>query len=303
MNRPVLLSTVLLLLAVTAQAPAALADEGMWLFNNPPLELLKERYDFEPDGAFFERLQKASLRVSTGGSASIVSKDGLVMTNHHVASEILAKLSDAEHDYLAAGFHARSRAEELPCRDVELLALWSIEDVTADVTGAVRDGMSEAEAAAARRAAMSRIEEQSREETGLFPELVTLYQGGAYHLYLYRRFTDVRLVFAPEKQAAFFGGDVDNFEYPRFCLDVTFLRIYEDGEPLRAEYYLPFSRAGAAAGDLVMLAGHPGSTERGYTTAHVEFLRDVQYPETLRRIWRREVQLAVFSSRSLSSGS
>lgn len=287
-----------LLLGLSPALAALRADEGMFLFNRPPLAMLKERHGFEPDAAWLERLQRASLRVSTGGSASIVSAEGLVMTNHHVASEVLANLSDADHDYLTTGFHARGRAEEIACPDLELLSLWQIEDVTGTVLAGVRPGMSEAEGAAARRKAINEIEQQAQARTGLKPEVVTLYQGGAYHLYLYKSYTDVRLVFAPDKRAAFFGGDVDNFEFPRFCLDVTFFRIYEDGAPLQAQHYLSFSKEGTREGDLVMLAGHPGSTERGYTVAHVKYLRDVEYPQTMQRIWRREVQLMVFGSRS-----
>jgi hypothetical protein len=292
---PRFLSCTLFVLGLSTLASA---DEGMFLFNRPPLKLLKERYNFEPGAAWLERLQKSCLRVSTGGSASLVSPTGLVMTNHHVASEVLAKLSGEQNDYLTDGFLARSHTDELPCSDLELLSLWQIEDVTDKVLAGVKAGMSEAEAAASRRKAISEIEQSAQDSTGLKAEMVTLYQGGSYHLYLYKRYTDVRLVFAPEKQAGFFGGDVDNFEYPRYCLDITFFRIYEDDKPLHTNYFLPFSRTGTQEGDLVMLGGHPGRTERSYTVAHVEYLRDTQYPATMGRIWRREVQLQEFGARS-----
>lgn len=292
-----LLRATLVALSLPFAVALAAADEGMWLFNRPPLEFLKERYGFEPGPEWFERVQRASLRVSTGGSASIVSPHGLVFTNHHVAASVLAQLSNAERDLLADGFHARSSADELPCPDLELLSLQSIEDVTARVQAAA-EGLDGSGAAEARRQAIGQIESEAAAGDDSFCEVVTLYQGGAYHLYRYRRYSDVRLVFAPEKRIAFFGGDVDNFEYPRFCLDVTFFRIYENGQPLQTEDYLPFSRTGVSAGELVMLAGHPGRTERNYTVEHLEYLRDVQYPQTLHRIWRREVQLANFCSRS-----
>jgi hypothetical protein len=187
--------------------------------------------------------------------------------------------------------------QELPCPDLELLVLWKIEDVTARVEGAVKAGMDAAAGGAARRAELSAIEKEASEGTGFKGEVVTLYKGARYHLYSYKRFTDVRLVFAPEMDAAFFGGDPDNFEYPRFCLDVTFFRIYEDGKPLKPEHYLQWSQDGADAEELVFVAGHPGSTERQNTVAHLEFFRDVRYPKTLARLWRREVQLQNFMGR------
>jgi hypothetical protein len=181
---------------------------------------------------------------------------------------------------------------------MEIDVLWSIEDVTARVTGAAGAGASPAEAGAARRQAMSAIEKEAGERTGLKCEVVTLYQGGAYHLYAYRNYTDVRLVMAPEKGIAFFGGDPDNFEYPRYDLDMCFFRIYEGGKPLEPEHYLRWSADGCEEGELVFVAGHPGRTERLFTVAHLEFLRDVEYPMALRTLWRREVQLQTFSGRS-----
>lgn len=280
--------------ALLALGASTFADEGMWLFTNPPTEAIKEKYGFDLTAEWLEHVQKSAVRFSTGGSGSIVSAEGLVMTNHHVASDILAKLSSAERDLLEHGFHAKTRAEELPAPDLELLVLWEVRDVTAEVQGAATPDMSPGEAGAARRSAMSRLESEFGAETGLKPELVTLYQGGRYHLYGYKRYTDVRLVFAPEKRAAFFGGDPDNFEYPRYCLDVTFLRIYENGQPLKPEHHLAWSADGVDAEELVFVAGHPGRTERLNTVAQLEYFRDVRYPEFLRRIWRREVQLQTF---------
>lgn len=279
-------------------AAAPRADEGMWLLNRLPRKLLKERHGFTVSDAWVEHVQKSAVRISTGGSGSLVSANGLVMTNHHVGSDMLEKLSSAQMDYIEHGFYARSPAEEVACPDIEMDILWGIEDVTAKVNGAVTKEMSLAQAGDARRAMMSTLEQEAGQKSGLHCEMVTLYQGGAYHLYSYKRYTDVRLVMAPEKGIAFFGGDPDNFEYPRFDLDVCFFRIYEGGKPLQPEHHLEWSKNGAAADELVFVAGHPGRTERLFTVAHLEFLRDVAYPLVMRGLWRREVQLATFSGRS-----
>ncbi len=284
--------------ALCLTLPAARADEGMWLFNKPPTKEIKARYGFELTPAWLEHVQRSSVRLSSGGSGSIVSPDGLVMTNHHVGSDMIEKLSTAERDLLKDGFFARSHAEELPCPDLEVNVLMSIEDVTARVEQAVTAGMSLAEQNAARRKVMGAIEKESQGATGLKSEVVTLWQGGRYHLYRYQRHTDVRLVMAPEKDIAFFGGDNDNFEFPRYDLDVCFFRIYEGGKPLKCANWLAWSRNGATDGELVFVAGHPGRTERLNTHAHLEFMRDVQYPAAMRSLWRREVQLATLSGRS-----
>ena len=288
--------------ALVSAAPGApgasgAPDEGMWLFNNPPRAHLAETYGFEPSAEWLEHLQKSAVRFNNGGSGSVVSSDGLVMTNHHVARSILQKLSSAERDILADGFLAGTRDEELRAPDLEVDILWTIEDVTEQVQAAA-EGLAGAEAEAARRAARSRIEAERKEATGLVCETVVLYQGGRYHLYGYKRFTDVRLVMAPDSEAAAFGGDVDNFEYPRWCLDVTFFRIYEDGAPLAPEHYLRWSTGGSAEGDLVFVAGHPGSTQRLDTVAALEYQRDVRMPLVLHFLWRGEVKLLNFSDRS-----
>jgi hypothetical protein len=297
MYRPWIL-TATAVAALFLARTSATADEGMWLFENPPLDAIEAGYGVRLDDAWLEHVRKSCVRLSSGGSGSIVSRDGLVLTNHHVGSDMIAKLSTAERDLMANGFHAKSHAEELPCPDLEVLVLWEIEDMTSRVLGAVPAGADPAAAGAARRAEISRIEKERQEATGLKSEMVTLYQGARYHLYSYRRYTDVRLVWAPEKTAAFFGGDPDNFEYPRYCLDAMFFRIWEDGKPLRAEHYLEIDPEGADDGELVFVAGHPGSTERLNTVAHLEFFRDVRYPRTLASLWRREVQLENFSARS-----
>lgn len=277
---------------------AAAADEGMWLLNKPPVQALKERYGFEPTPAWLEHVQKSCVRFGGGGSASVVSADGLVMTNHHVGSDDIEKLSTPERNLLESGFYARTREEELPCKDLEVRILWSLEDVTQRVQSAATAGASPAEANAARRRRIAEIEKESQDATGLKSDVVTLYHGARYHLYRYRSFTDVRLVMAPEQAIAFYGGDNDNFEYPRFDLDVSFFRIYENGKPLRPEHYLKWSGTGAAEGDLNFIVGHPARTQRQYTVDHLKFLRDVSYPVILQRLWRREVQLLGFSARS-----
>lgn len=274
------------------------ADEGMWLFSDPPSELLQERYGFTPTSAWLEHVRKSCVRFANGGSASIVSANGLVMTNHHVGDGQLAKLSTAERNLIESGFLARSHEEELKCSDLELEVLWSIEDVTEKVNAGITSKMSDAAANESRGARIAEITRKEKEATGLNCDVVTLYHGGQYHLYRYKTYTDVRLVMAPESSVASFGGDTDNFEYPRYCLDVAFFRIYEDGKPLQAEHFLKWSDQGASEGDLLFITGHPARTQRLYTVDHLKFLRDVTFPSTLQSLWRREVQLQSFSARN-----
>lgn len=278
--------------------PMVCADEGMWPFNNPPIKLLKSRYGFEPTQAWLTRLQQASVRFNSGGSGSFVSSRGLVMTNHHVGADALQKLSTPERNLVKNGFYARTPEEEIRCLDLELNVLVSIEDVTERVNAAVKPGMTPAEAHQARRAAMNTIEKQSLDATGLRSDVITLYHGGQYHLYRFKRYTDVRLVFAPEQDIAFFGGDPDNFEYPRFDLDICFFRVYEDGKPARPAHFLPWSTSGPTEGELVFVSGHPGRTSRLNTVAHLEFLRDKAFPYLLAKLFRREVLLSTYSQRS-----
>jgi hypothetical protein len=281
-----------------ALAAAARADEGMWLFNHPPREYLKKHYDFDPSDKWLEHVQKASVRFNNGGSGSFVSADGLVMTNHHVGADCLEKLGDEHHNFYRDGFHARTREEEKGCLDLELNVLESIEDVTDRVNAAVKPNMSNEEAFKARRAVMAKIEKESLDKTGLRSDVVTLFQGGQYALYRYKKYTDVRLVFAPEQQAAFYGGDPDNFEYPRFDLDICFFRVYEDGKPAKIEHYLRWSKDGPSDGELVFVSGHPGRTDRLDTVAELEYLRDRGFPYLLQRLYRLEVLLTAFSART-----
>src|SRR3954462_2762500 len=284
-----LLLTIGLTCLITGPQFMTHADEGMWLFTNPPRQLLKQRYGFDVTDQWLEHVQKASVRFNSGGSGSFVSEDGLVMSNHHVGADTLQKVSTKEHDYLKIGFSARTQAEEIPAKDLELNVLMEIEDVTARVNAAVKQGLSDEEAFKARRSVMAQIEKESKDKTVLRSDVVTLYQGGLYHLYRFKRYTDVRLVFAPEQQIAFFGGDPDNFEYPRFDLDICFFRAYENGQPAKVQHYLKWSQAGTKDGDLVFVSGHPGRTSRLSTMAELEYVRDVQIPRTLQRLFRSEV--------------
>jgi uncharacterized protein (UPF0335 family) len=273
------------------------ADEGMWLLTDPPRTLLRERHDFDLTDEWLARARQAAVRFNNGGSGGFVSADGLIVTNHHVGADCLQKLSPRGKDYLRDGFHASSRDAELKCPDLELNVLESIEDVTDAVNTAVHADMTPAQANAARRAIMAKIEKESLDRTRLRSDVVTLYQGGKYHLYRYKKYTEVRLVFAPERDVASFGGDVDNFEYPRFNLDVCFFRACEDGKPARPAHFFRWARRPPRAGDLVFVVGNPGSTNRLDTLAKLRHRRDVTLPYTLDLLRAREALLMQFSAR------
>src|SRR5881392_1104037 len=286
---------------LVATTISAQADEGMWLFNNPPLRQLKEKDQFEPTPQRLEHLQKASVRFNSGGSGSFVSANGLCITNHHVGADALQKASSKQHNYLKEGFYAKTNAEEIKCADLELNVLISIEDVTAQVNAAVKTGMPPDTAGKARENAIAQIEKESKDKTGLRSDVVALYQGGLYHLYCYKRYDDVRIVFAPEQQMAFYGGDPDNFEYPRFDLDICIFRAYENGQPAKIDNYLKFSSRGPSDGELTFVSGHPAKTDRQLTVDELADMRDRELPRFLSFFKRREVLLHSFGERSFEN--
>ena len=263
------------------------AEEGMWTFDNPPLKALRAQYGFDPTKEWLEHIRLSSVRFNDGGSGSFVSPHGLTLTNHHVALGQLQKVSTAEKDYVKNGFHALTQSEELKCPDLELNVLVSLEDVTSRVQGAVKKGMSDEDALKARKAEIARIEKASLDATGLRSDVVTLYNGGEYWLYRYKKYTDIRLVFALEQQIAFFGGDPDNFTFPRHDLDFAFFRVYENDRPIESRHYLKWSEHGAGEGELVFVSGHPGSTDRLTTLAGLELQRDHLLPRATKTRQRR----------------
>ncbi|MGP0073083.1 MAG: S46 family peptidase [Bryobacteraceae bacterium] len=278
-----------------------IADEGMWLFNNPPRKILKDKYQFDASAAWLDHLQKSAVRFDSGGSGSFVSANGMVMTNHHVASDCIQKISSAGKDYIQTGFEAPAQAQEAKCPDLELNVLESMEDVTARVNAAVKPGQDAAAVQKARRAVINTIEKESQDKTGLRSDVVTLYDGGEYQLYRYKKYTDVRLVFAPEKAIAAFGGDPDNFEYPRYDLDIAFFRVYENNQPVQVKDYLKWNSQGPKDGDLIFIPGNPGSTSRLDTVRHLEYLRDRSNPYIMNWLFRREVLLRTYSDRSIEN--
>ena len=296
--RKLALVTIVCVIGVTT---ATRADEGMWLFSAPPLKQIKEKYQFEPTPQRLEHLQKASVRFNSGGSGSFVSANGLVITNHHVGADTLQKISDEKHNYLRDGFYASTQANEIKSADLELNVLISTEDVTAQVNGAVKSGLAPDQASAARGNAIAQIEEESKEKTGLRSNVVTLYQGGAYHLYRYKRYDDIRVVFAPEQQMAFFGGDPDNFEYPRFDLDICVFRVYENGQPAKIGNFLKFNPHGPSDGELIFVSGSPAKTDRQLTLDELADMRDRFLPYLLRMFNRREVVGTAYSERSFEN--
>ena len=286
----------LLCLLTFSLSSLSYADEGMWLFNAFPKDKVKAKYGFAPDQAWLDHVRLSSARAPSG-SSSFISPEGLLFTNHHIAQDCIHDLSTSGKDYMKDGFYAPTRADEAKCPGVEFLVLENIEDVTAKVTGAAKPGMSTADAGKAQREEMGSLEKECS-TNGLRCDVVTLYSGAMYNLYKYKKYDDIRLVFAPEFSIAFFGGDPDNFEYPRYDLDISFFRAYENGQPARTPDYLRWSAAGANQGDLVFVSGHPGSTGRLLTMDQLDFLRDYQYPLRLNSYTQRLQALQKFSAQS-----
>ena len=289
--RKFLCALILVLFSLQTLGFTALADEGMWTFNNVPRAEIKKKYGFDVTDEWLKKVQLASVRFNNGGSGSFVSPNGLVLTNYHIVEDIVNDVSTPQKDLAKEGFLARTQSEEIKAPSLELNVLMSIEDVTNRVNGAVKAGMSDAESFAARRAETAAIEGESTKATGLRSDVITLYQGGQYNLYRYKKYTDVRLVFVPEFQAAFFGGDPDNFNFPRFNIDMALVRVYENDQPVHPGSFFKWSTAGAKEGDLVFVTGNPGSTARLNTVAHLEELRDTSIPIILRLLERREAML------------
>jgi hypothetical protein len=275
-------SYVLYVGAVLLLAAFAVADEGMWLYNAVPKDQIKARYGFEPTQEWLDQVRLSSVRFG-GGSGSFVSPDGLVMTNHHIGAGCIHAVSTSTKDYMKLGFYARTQADEVKCPNMSISVLQGIEDITGKVNAAVKPGLPAAEAAKAQTAALQTLTNDCQTATKLTCQAVSMYSGAMYYMYRYKGYNDVRLVFAPEYGMAFFGGDPDNFEYPRYDLDLTFLRVYEDNKPVHPERYFHWSKDGAKKNELVFVSGHPGGTARLNTMAQLEFMRDVEYPMQLDR--------------------
>jgi len=273
------------------------ADEGMWTFDNPPVKQLQEKYHFTPTQQWLDHVRLSSVRLNDGGSGSFVSPHGLLLTNHHVALGQLQKNSTPQHDYVRDGFYASTPEQEMKSPDLEVNVLMSMENVTARLQDALKQAKTPAEQYKARQAAIAGIERESQQKTGLRSDVVTLYQGGEYWLYRYKKYTDVRLVFAPEQQIAFWGGDPDNFTYPRYDLDLALFRVYENDKPIETQNYLKWNPKGAGDGELVFVSGHPGSTERLDTMAQLAYERDMVEPTTLKILKNRIATLKDFSAR------
>ena len=298
MKTKVLLAGITAVIILLFTLPRAFADEGMWLYDAFPKEKIEKQYGFLPTQQWLDHLRLSSVRFNNGGSGSFVSAEGLTFTNHHVGADCIQKLASSGADYMKTGFYAKTRAEEAKCPDLELNVLIGIDDVTAKIKAAATPTMSAAEAAQAQRSAMSGIEKNCATSAALRCDVVTLYSGEVFDLYRYKKYTDVRLVFAPEFEAAFFGGDPDNFTYPRYDLDISFFRIYENDKPVHLDDYLRWSKVGVKDHDLIFVSGHPGGTDRLDTFAQLRFLRDVDDPSRLASYKRRIDMLLQFGADS-----
>jgi hypothetical protein len=272
------------------------ADEGMWTFDNPPLKLLQQKYGFTPTQAWLDHIRLSCVRLNDGGSGSFVSPHGLLLTNHHVARGQLQKNSTKERDYIRDGFYAATPEAEMKSPDLEVNVLQSMENVTPRVSGALHLATTPEDEFAKRKAVIADIERESLQKTGLRSDVVKLYQGGEYWLYRYKKYNDVRLVFAPEEQAAFFGGDPDNFTYPRHDIDMALFRVYENGKAIDTRDYLKWNPQGAKDEELVFVAGHPGGTSRLDTLAQLELERDVVEPNVLKMLKHRIEVLRKYSA-------
>ena len=273
----------LCLLAITViPAQFLLSDEGMWTYDNPPVKQLKEKYNFELSKDWLQHVSLSSVRFMEGGSGSFVSPNGLVITNHHVAVGQIQKLSTEGNDMVTNGYYADDMTKELKCKDMEINVLVDMTNVTEQIRNSTK-GKSDKEVVDARNNEIAKMEKASQEK-GLKGEVVSLYHGGEYWLYQYKKYDDVRLVFAPERQAAYYGGDYDNFCYPRWDLDITIFRVYENGKPINSTNFLKWNSNAPKENDLVFISGHPGSTQRLKTYDQLVNMKDEIYPLILKMI-------------------
>jgi len=267
--------------SLTLLSPLSYGDEGMWTLDNLPKNEIQNKYDVKIDKAWTDKIMLSSARLANGCSGSFISKTGLVMTNHHCVRDCIYRLSTPKEDFLKKGFHAKKRSEERQCPAFEVNRLVKIEDVTGAVKKELK-GLSGEAYSKAKKSISARLEKSCGEDLEKYRcDLVDLYHGGEFHLYRYQRFQDVRMVFAPEQAIAHFGGDPDNFNFPRYAFDVSFLRVYEEGKPLDNLHYFKWSKTPSYKGEPSFITGHPGSTQRLLTLAQLEYLRDYQLPDII----------------------
>ena len=290
-------SLVLSLLALSLAGASLRAEEGMWTFDNLPTKKISEKYGWAPDQAWLDHVRLSSLRFP-GGSGSFVSREGLVLTNHHVGRGWIQRVSSKESDLVKNGFAAATREQEIKVPGLEVMTLMATDDITVRLAKALKAGLSEKEALKAREVEIEKIKQEMQEKSGLTCEHVTLYQGGEHWIYSYKKHTDVRLVFAPEQQIAFFGGDPDNFTFPRHNLDFSIFRVYENGQPYQPKDFLHWTQTGLKAGDLTFVTGHPGRTSRQDTLAQMIYSRDFAIPMRLKSMERRKAAMVEYSKLS-----
>lgn len=287
MNKKIVLSFLLTLafvLNIEAQQNASPHDFGkMWTFENPPKEWLKETYGMDVQDDWFDYVRKSSLKFATWCSASFISDQGLIMTNHHCSRDVVTKLQKEGENFDKHGYYAATLADERKANGLFVEQLIEAADITTLVMAKIKNAKTDDEKATLQKAALDEIEQMYKEKPewkNLRTQVVTFYSGNKFSIYGYKRYNDIRLVWVPELDLGFFGGDPDNFTYPRYNLDATFWRAYDDdGKPLNtSNNYLKFNKNGAEEGEPVFVVGNPGRTERYRTVAQLEYDRDYRYP-------------------------